>query len=246
MDQQHILVLGATGASGVAFIEAVLELSQQPYVTLFVRPGSRSKLPGSVNGRARIRIVEGALANTQALKIALSASDDASFPAATTVVSFLGAYLSVKAIFTRDQSHPIADALRIAVLPTMKSCNVPRIMVLSTPTAFLHSSESKSMPWKWWFYTMIPLLFAPQGNAEMAGIANAVASAGAEDDHLEWTIFRVPHLNDGNPSAEIVSGNLDQKFTGSTELSRGSLARWVLKEVEGRNWIRQAPLLGNA
>jgi len=235
MDDQHILVLGATGASGVSFITAALELSKQPYLTLYVRPGSESKLPDSANGRARIRIVEGALDNAPALKIALSAADDSSFPAVTMVISFLGAYLSVKATFTRDQSHPIADALNSAVLPTMKSCDVSRIMVLNTPTAFCHPSESKLMPWKWWFYTLIPLLFAPQGNAEMAGIASAVASAGAEDDHLGWTIFRVPHLNDRDPNAKVISGNLDQGFAGGTELSRGSLARWVLKEMEEGN-----------
>jgi len=252
--QEHILLLGATGASGLAFIEAVLERPppQIPSLTLYVRPGSRSKLPEKATATAtgkpgnRIRVVEGDLDDVQALTSALSASDTdpTMFPPVSTVVSLLGAYLSLEAVFTRDQSHPIADAITQFVLPTLKTCHVcPRILVLSTPTAFCHPAENKAMPWKWWFYTMIPILFAPQGNAEMRGIAQAVVN----DEALPWTIFRVPHLTDGDPLAKVVvAGNLDHAFEGSTDLSRGSLVRWLLKEIEQKNWIRQAPLLGNA
>jgi hypothetical protein len=212
--------------------------------------------------------VEGALDDVQALTVALSAAAAAaggggggSFPPVSTVVSFLGAYISLKAIFTRDRSHPIADAFQQAILPTMKAGNVRRILVLSTPTAFCSASEAKSMPWKWWLYTRIPLLFAPQGNAEMKGIAEAVVEAGGgvEDDQqrwsLLWTVFRVPHLTDGDADAKVIAGHLDQHvgsssnttvFAGTTELGRGSLARWVLREIEEKNWLRQAPLLGNA
>jgi hypothetical protein len=280
MENEHILLLGATGASGLAFIDAVLgtTTTRMPKLTLYIRPGSKSKLPASaMSNVGNIRIVEGHLDDVQALREALSASSStnpgSSFQPVTTVISFLGAYLSLKAIFTRDKSHPIADAFQSAVLPAIiKTCNPnpspPRILVLSTPTAFCYSSERKAMPWKWWFYTCIPILFAPQGNAEMKGIAEAVvkagggssaegaqnqdqdqASQGTQGDHalrLEWTVFRVPHLTDGDPHAKVIAGNLDQAFAGGTDLSRGSLVRWVLKEVQERKWVRRAPLLANA
>lgn len=250
MEQQHILLLGATGASGVVFLNAVLQMSQKPRLTVYVRPGSTSKLPASAINESGIRVVEGELDNVQALTRALSASPSSAgtdpFPPVTTVISFLGAYISVKPIFTRDKSHPIADAFRTAILPTMKLFNVSRVLVLSTPTAFHYPEEAKSMPWKWWFYTWMPLIFAPQGNAEMKGIADAVMRAGSQDDRLEWTVFRVPHLNNGDANARVVAGTLDPTFAGTTELSRGSQVRWVLKEVEERKWIRRAVLLGNA
>ena len=261
MENQHILLLGATGASGLAFIDAALEKTQMPKLTLYVRPGSKAKLPASAtnNPNPAMRIVQGQLDDVRALREALSGSStDPAFPPVTTVVSFLGAYLSFKAVFTRDQSHPIADALQSAVLPAVKTYNISRILVLSTPTAFCHASESKNMPWKWWFYTWLPRLLAPQGNAEMKGIAEAVVKAGTgtgsgdgdqDQDHartrLDWTVFRVPHLTDGDPHAKVIAGNLDQAFAGSTELSRGSLVRWVLEEIEKKNWVRQAPLLAN-
>jgi hypothetical protein len=283
MENEHILLLGATGASGLAFIDAVLETTttRMPKLTLYIRPGSKSKLPASATstlGNGNIRIVEGYLDDVQALREALSASSSSTDPASSfqpviTVISFLGAYLSLKAVFTRDKSHRIADAFQSAVLPAIiKTCNPnpsrPRILVLSTPTAFCYSSERKAMPWKWWFYTCIPILFAPQGNAEMKGIAEAVVKAGGgssaegarnqdQDQNqqdiqgpghalLDWTVFRVPHLTDGDPHAKVIAGNLDQAFAGGTDLSRGRLVRWVLKEVQERKWVRRAPLLANA
>ncbi|KIX03361.1 uncharacterized protein Z518_06913 [Rhinocladiella mackenziei CBS 650.93] len=239
MEQHHILLLGATGGSGLAFIDAVLELPQKPALTLYVRASSKSKIPASATGKAGIRMVEGELNDGQALRIALSASNDPSFSPVSAVISFLGAYLSLQAVFTRDKSHPIADALANSILPTMKSCGVSRILALSTPTAFCLPAERKSMPWKWWFYTWIPLLLAPQANAEMKAIADTVIKVGSKDEGLEWTMFRVPHLTDGDRKAEVIAGNLDQAFKGST-------ARWVLTELQERHWICRAPMLGNA
>ena len=247
MDREHILLLGATGASGLAFIDFVIQLPRRPRVTLYLRPSSRAKLPVSVaQHQGCFRIVEGELNSSEALGRALRASADSESMPVTTVVSFLGAYVSLKALITRDASHPIADALQGTLLPTMKSCGVSRILVLSTPTAFSERSERNSMSWKWWFYSWIPLLFAPQGNAEMAGIASAVMGAGSKDRALEWTVFRVPHLTDGDVSAKVVAGYLDESFSATTDLSRGSLVRWVIEEVEKRQWIGRAPMLANA
>ncbi|KIV79769.1 hypothetical protein PV11_07313 [Exophiala sideris] len=246
MDRQHILLFGATGASGLAFLDAYSESARKPKLTLYIRPKSTSKLPQWATNKSGIRIVEGNLDDEQALRTALSPSQDQSFPAVTTIISFLGAYLSLQAVFTRDQSHPIADAFQRAILPAMRDCKVSRILVLSTPTAFSLPDERNKMSWKWWFYTMIPLLLAPQGNAEMKGIAEAVVRAGAKDDKLEWTVFRVPHLTDDNPPAKVIAGSLDRPFEGGTDLSRGSLVRWVLGEVDEKNWVRRAPLLANA
>ncbi|KAI1629277.1 hypothetical protein EDD37DRAFT_44059 [Exophiala viscosa] len=246
MDRQHILLLGATGASGLAFLDVISELAQKPKLTLYVRPSSATKLPPWTTSNSGIRVMEGSLENKEALRTAFSPSEDKSFPAVTTVISFLGAYLSLQAVLTRDQSHPIADAFQHAILPAVKDCKVSRILVLSTPTAFCLPEERKKMSWKWWFYTMIPLLFAPQGNAEMKGIAEAVIKAGAKHDQLEWTVFRVPHLKNDDPYAKVIAGRLDRTFEGGTDLSRASLVRWVLREVEEKHWVRRAPLLGNA
>ncbi|KEF61036.1 uncharacterized protein A1O9_02600 [Exophiala aquamarina CBS 119918] len=246
MQGQHYLLLGATGASGVEFIQQVLEEAAQkpvPHVTLFIRSGSESKLPSAALDHANFRLVEGSLADPQAIQKALAA--DEKFPTATIVVSFLGAYMTLKPLFTRDKSHPIADAFTSSILPTMKASNVSRIIALSTPTGCYSAEEAKTVPWKWWFYMQMPRLFAPQGNSEMAGIANAVISVGNKDRDLEWTVFRVPHLTDGLRDAAVVAGLLDQNYTASLDLSRGSLVKWMFNEVNEKAWIRGTPMLAN-
>jgi nucleoside-diphosphate-sugar epimerase len=75
----------------------------------------------SING---ISIVEGSLSDPKSLDEALKG--------VTIVVSFLGAYPSLQAFFTRDTSTPIADSFE-GVIEAMKRNNVNRIMALSTP-----------------------------------------------------------------------------------------------------------------
>jgi hypothetical protein len=242
--QQHYLLLGATGVSGIEFIKQVLEeAAQKPLVTLFIRSGSESKLPGAALNHANFRLVTGSLADPQAIKAALE--PDEKFPPVNIVISFLGSYPSLRPLFSRDTSHPIADAFSSAILPAMKSSNVSRIIALSTPTGCYSAEEAKTVPWKWWFYMQMPRLLQPQGNAEMAGIADAVIKAGNKDRDLEWTVFRVPILTNGSQEAGVVAGYLDRNYTASLTLSRGSLVKWVFKEVEEKAWIRGTPMLAN-
>lgn len=62
---------------------------------------------------------------------------------------------------------------------------------------------------------------------------------------MECTVFRVPHLNDGHSEEEVEAGFLGEGYQGGMELSRGSLARWVLGEIEERGWVGMAPAVGN-
>ena len=120
------------------------------------------------------------------------------FPPVTTTVSVLGASMSIGPVFSRfffRQPTPIADAFSSNIMPQLKRCGVKRILSLSTPTAMYSESERKSMGWKWWLYSFLPLVLAPQGNAEMKGIAENIIVDAGED--VEWTVFRVPTLDRG-------------------------------------------------
>jgi len=67
----------------------------------------------------------------------------------------------------------------------------------------------------------------------------------SSDDELEWTAFRVPHLNDGPADLPVYAGLLGPEWKGTFELSRGSQARWILKEIEEGKWVRGAPTISN-
>ena len=247
MDHEHILILGATGLSGSALIHHCLTLSppSRPYVTLYVR--SAERLPSAIKespATSKFRVVEGELDSDSDFSAALAPSEE--FPPVTTTVSVLGASMSIGPVFSRfffRQPTPIADAFSSNIMPQLKRCGVKRILSLSTPTAMYSESERKSMGWKWWLYSFLPLVLAPQGNAEMKGIAENIIVDAGED--VDWTVFRVPHLTEA-PGKGVIVGKLDGSYQGNLNLSREALAYWLIQEIEERNWVRMVVMLGDA
>lgn len=73
----------------------------------------------------------------------------------------------------------------------------------------------------------------------------AITEAVAAEEDLDYTIFRVPHLTEASADLPVCAGLLGPNYKGSFELSRASQARWILKEIEDRAWIKQAPVIGN-
>lgn len=235
MSSEHVLVLGATGVSGVVFIRYVLSLPDlsRPRLTLYVR--NPSKLPEEVKSNREIRIVHGALTDSKALEDAMSEN-------VTVVVSFLGAYLSFQNfILHRTGPTPISDAMP-TIFDAMRAKGIKRVFTLSTFSGILQLEESSNLPRSWYLKGIImPKLVVPQGDAEMRGIA--VHTMGQED--LDWTVYRVPHLNNGDPNSKVIAQMITREHQGSTELSRGSLAMWILQEIKERKWIKGIPYLSN-
>ncbi|KAJ7145369.1 hypothetical protein C8R43DRAFT_1012497 [Mycena crocata] len=223
-----ILLLGATGPSGLAFIQVAFSQPNPPRLTLYVRSQSRHKLPADVGEKARV--VEGSLTDREALLDAMDGID--------TVISFVGGYMSLKTFVLRAKPTPLADSFE-GILAAMRTKGATRIFALSTPS--FSPDPSEKLPLNWWLYHFLPIAMAPQGNAEMVGIAEAVAAA----DDLDWTVFRVPMLTNESVDLPVAAGVLRPDFKGSLYLSRASMAMWILKEVEERKWVRQAPALGN-
>jgi uncharacterized protein YbjT (DUF2867 family) len=73
---------------------------------------------------------------------------------------------------------------------------------------------------------------------DMSRTVTAVRAA-----NCDWTIVRVPMLTDAPPSASVRVGYVG-KGTGP-RLSRSSLATFMLKQVEDRTYIRQAPVISD-
>ncbi|KAJ6571742.1 hypothetical protein B0H19DRAFT_1255679 [Mycena capillaripes] len=221
-----ILVLGATGVSGLAFIRVALGQPNPPKLTLYVR--SRDKLPAGVEKQTRV--VEGSLTDERALLEAMEGVD--------TVVSLLGAYVSLSGFVFRTKTTPIADSFP-GILSAMRAKGAKRILALSTPSFYPDPSEV--FPLKWSLAGIMPKIIVPQGDAEMMAIAQAVADA----DDLDWTVFRVPHLTEEAADLPVAAGLLGPDFKGTLNLSRASMAVWILKEMEERRWVKKAPVLGN-
>lgn len=75
----HILVIGATGQSGLEFCSAALNEGHQ--LTLYVRnPG---KVPAAISGNEKVTVIHGTLENESSLRKAIESG-------ATIFVSFAG------------------------------------------------------------------------------------------------------------------------------------------------------------
>ncbi|WVQ65508.1 uncharacterized protein L199_003684 [Kwoniella botswanensis] len=230
MSDQHVLLLGATGASGIAFLEYVLPLPDGPKLSLLVR--NKSKLPQELVTRYqhKLTIVEGQLNDEAKLEEVLKGG-------VTAVVSLLGPYPSLYHLLTRTKPTPIADSLHV-VKRVMKKYGVKRLLALSTPR---HSVPGEKYSWSQFITTKtLPATFMPQGSAEMTAIGEVCA-----DEEFEYTIFRVPFLSAGSGDAKVHAGFYGPDFKGSQELSRASLARWLWDEIRDGYWIRKQPALGN-
>ncbi len=120
----------------------------------------------------------------------------------------------------------------------MRAKGVRRILALSTPAFYVAPEQ---VPWSWWFYGFLPPFAVPQGSAEMVGIGKQLA---AQED-LDWTVFRVPQLNDGAANLPVAAGLLGHDFKGTKQLSRASMVRWVMVEMQQGAWIKGAPVISN-
>ena len=247
MEREHILLLGGTGVSGVVFLNHCLSLSasSRPYLTIYVR--STAKLPSSVKMSpmpAKVRVVVGELDSSSQFAKALVGSDG--FHSVTTAISLLGAYVALSPIFTRffyAQPTPIADTFESNIMPQLKKHRVKRLLSLSTSTAIKSDLERRTMPWRPYLFSFMPLIFTPQGNEEMKGIAkHTIEGAGTE---LEWTVFRVPFLTEG-PDKGVYAGDLTARYPWTGTLSREGQAIWLLKEIEERKWVGKMPMLNDA
>lgn len=121
------------------------------------------------------------------------------------------------------------------VYPETVSLNCAHTISCTRPNPIGQHSLSVTL------YQIFPPIFLPQGTAEMIAIAKTIT---AEDD-LDWTIFRIPSLTMGSPDLPVCAGLLGPEWKGKLEISRGSMVRWLLKEVEERKWVRGAPVIGN-
>lgn len=221
-----------------------------PKLTLYVR--NVSKLPAAHKeaDQARIRIIVGGLTDKSALEDALT---DPSTPV-DAVVSFLGAYVTLSAFLLRTKTTQIADSFPI-LFAAMKKTGVKRILALSTPAWLVKdpqgqdnkdSVQTDQLPWSWWLAMKVPPLIVPQGHKEMQEIARRVSEEGQKGGWgLRWTVFRVPHLNAGGADERVSAGIFGHGFVGTRELSRRSMVKWVLNEIEVGEWIDKAPALGN-
>jgi len=217
----RFLVLGATGPSGVLFIREALSVYQSCTIVVYAR--NPQKLPPDLASHASLVIIKGELTDADALSKALEGVD--------AVLSALGP----------GEFHPSGTPLakaHLSLISQMRKQGVRRLICLGT--ASIRDPDDKSSIIFSILINGVSLL-AKNAYRDIVGIGEAVRGEGKD---LDWTIVRVPLLNN-KENREVIAGYVGDGKIGTT-LSRKGFAKFVIEEVENREWVHKAPMISSA
>lgn len=217
----RIVILGGTGPSGILLIEEAL--AAKHIIVVYAR--SPQKLPEHLSKHQDITIVKGELEDSKALDTALASAD--------AILSALGPS------FGNPSGTPLARGYS-AVLDAMRRHSVKRLIALGTPSIKDEQNDKPSVVYR----AMVAAVWFGANSAYKDIVAVGEVIRACED--IDWTIVRVPVLNN-DKNREVQAGYIGDGGAGARyTLARLGFAVFVLRELEGREWIRQAPLITSA
>ena len=167
-----------------------------------------------------LAIVQGELADTVLLDRAITGAD--------CVISLLGPGGN-----TRDTA--LSDGVK-NIIASMEKVGVKRLIQIATVSA-TDPQDGKDFRFK----LMVALVkrVVPGGYAEIVRIGKAVRAS-----RLDWTLVRVPLLNEKQRTKSVRVGYLGQKVVKSA-ISRADLAWFMLEQVQNDEYVRKAPVISN-
>lgn len=155
------------------------------------------------------------------------ASLEVAVDGADVVISALG-HGSVKAASKSTSLY--SDAVK-ALRKAMREKGVNRIIVLSSGGTV----EDAKAPW---FYTKLLRRYLLNTYTDMARMETVLE----ESDDLEWTSVRLTYLRKGPSKPFIVAdGRIGR---GNFQIHFVDAARFIVEELEHRQWINRHPVLG--
>jgi len=209
-----VAVFGSTGPTGQLVIKEALAEGHE--VIAFARTPSKLKVFSN-----DIRIIEGELSNTDAIETALQGSD--------AVISLLGPGTE------KFEGQPVTDGTA-RILEAMIKYNVRRLIASSTPSS--KDPHDGFSPIFAFFIFMVKSFMRPAYN-DIVGSARLI-----RESDRDWTILRLPMLNDKKPTGKLIVGYLGKDGVKTT-LSRKDLAAFIISQLNGSQFIRQAPAISN-
>jgi len=213
----RVLILGATGASGVKLIEESLAASH----TIVVFARSPQKLPEHLANNPNVIIHKGELTDEVALANAMEGVE--------AILSALG---------PTGPFHPSGTPLAHAyskILQMMKDRGIRRLIALGTPS--IPDPEDKFSPS---IYAMVITVstFARTAYKEFVAIGNVMRTEG---DGVDWTIARVPILTNA-AEKKVAAGYVGDGKT-SSYLTRAGFGAFVVEELDRNDWVKKFPFI---
>lgn len=160
--------------------------------------------------------------------------DAKEFSAVEKTIQGTGAVLSVLGPSNNEPAFEVSKGMT-NILAAMQKQAVNRLIISAgagvgdpndAPKLFNH------------FMNFLLKLMAKNVQADMLNVVEMIRSSD-----VEWTIVRVPMLTNDPQSGELKVGYVG-KGMGS-RISRADLADFMLKQINDRSYIRQAPAISN-
>ncbi len=216
----RVVILGATGPSGILLIEEAL--TAKHIIVVYAR--SPQKLPAHLNKHPDITIIKGELEDPKALDTALTGAD--------AVLSALGPSCG------NPSGTPIARGYSV-VLDAMRRQGVKRLIALGTASI---KDEHDKYSLVYWAMVSGVALSARSAYKDIVAVGEVIRAC----EDIDWTIVRVPFLKD-EKNREVLAGYIGDGGAGAGyTLARLGFAVFVLRELEKGEWIKQAPLITSA
>ncbi|KAK7692831.1 hypothetical protein QCA50_004466 [Cerrena zonata] len=220
----RVLILGATGPSGILIVKEFFRAYPDGSAALYVR--NPSKIPSELSSIPAITVIQGGLTDSQALASAFKSGGqiDAVVSALGPVPPFGG--------------NPITEAYR-TIIPIMATNGCKRFIALST---YSHPDpRDKFSILNWLMVTTVWLLI---GTAQRDILTYSPLIMEECDKHdIDWTLVRVPILT-MKEGQRTVAGYIGDGKVGVI-LSRVAAAEFFVKAIEGKEWVRKAPSLSS-
>jgi putative NADH-flavin reductase len=204
------------GSTGKAGQETVRQAIERGHAVM-----AYARSPGKIDFKHEaLTVVQGSLEDTVLLERVITGAD--------CVISLLGPGGN-----TRDTA--LSDGVG-NIIAAMEKVGIRRLIQIATASA-RDPQDRRDLR----FGLMVTLIkrMAPGAYAEIVRIAEAVRAS-----RLDWTLVRVPLLNEKPQTKSVRVGYLGQG-TVKTAISRADLAWFMLEQVKSDDHVRKAPAISN-
>lgn len=190
-------------------------LAAGDHVVAYARDPSKLELK-----HGHLTVMKGELSDTPGIERAVSGAD--------AVISFLGPR-------GRSKGKPITVGTE-NIIAAMKKHGVRRLVISSTASA---KDPNDKLELRFRIMIGIVKLFIHAAYEDIIRTAETVRNSD-----LDWTIVRLSMLNNGPRSGKVKAGYMGRGEVG-TRISRADIADFMLKQVQDKKYLRQAPLISN-
>lgn len=221
----RVLILGATGPSGILVIHEYFRVYPAGTAVLYVR--NPSKLSSDISSNLAITVIQGELTDADALRRAFVSGGQID-----AVLSTLGPVppYSKEKLITRGYT---------TLIPVMASHKCKRLIALST---FSHKDPRDKFALLPWLMVSLVWLFMSGAYEDIITFSKYIQEECDKND-IDWTLVRVPGLT-MKEGQKAVAGYVGDGNIGVI-LSRHALAEFFVKAIEEKKWVRKSPAISS-